>query len=142
MALSGCSLAASITTSQAYDPSDGVGVTLQDVVVHNLIVISEGKDQPAVIIGSITNPRNEAVTVTISAPGSSADPVSVKVDPRTTLRLGVGDDDALVETQSTVLPGLLANIVVTLNNGDYEALQVPVVDGTFEEYRGILDAIS
>lgn len=139
MALTGCSFAASITTHKPYDPSDGIGLVIDDVSIQNLLLVAEGQGEEGVFLGSVTNPTGENETVTLTVQGSDAEGASIVVNAGSTTRLGTDEGQELVTGVAPVLPGLLATVDVAVG-AEVVTVQVPVVDGTLPEYAAVLEA--
>ncbi len=138
LGLSGCSLIADITTSTPYDASDGLGVTVAGVSAQNLLVVSPGKGEPSVVVGSLTNSgTSDAVVQFQTATGNP----EVTVPAGTTVRLGIGEGQELVIIVPEAMPGLMERLRVSVAGADASRLDVPVVDGTLPEYLALLEAI-
>src|SRR5690606_23318789 len=115
LALSGCSLAASITTSEPYDASDGVGVSVDGVVAQNLILVATAEGETGVLLGSLTNNGTERAFVEITdsqTEGGEGESVTIRLDAGQTVRLGTGDGEDLVTMPAPVAPGLFASFTV------------------------------
>lgn len=138
LSLSGCALTADITTSQAYDPSDGSGVVVGDVTTQNLLLVTSGVGEPSVLIGTLYNGGNDDATVTVAVAGTAAE---VTIDPMSSVTLGLGDDATAIVVAAPAAPGSLATVSVSVTQQASQALPVPVVDGTLEEYQAVLDLL-
>ncbi len=144
LVLSGCSLAANITTSKPYDASDGVGTVVDGIVTQNLLLIASGAGEPGVLIGSITNESSQRAFVAITdvqTPGGAGESVTVRVNAGETVRLGTGEGEQLVTVPAPVAPGLIARFTVGVTRGQEDTLYVPVVDGTLPEYQAVLESL-
>src|SRR5690606_14905472 len=102
LSLSACSLAASITTSNAYDPSDGIGLELGEVSTANFLLVSSGAGDPGALVGTIYNKGDEPARVFITVGGDTTD---VVVAPLTLVTLGLGDGEREFITTSPVAAG-------------------------------------
>lgn len=138
LSLSACSLAASITTSNAYDPSDGIGIELGDVSTENFLLISSGAGEPAALVGTLYNEGDEPARVVVTIGGDSTE---IVVAPHTLVTLGVGEGEQGFITTSPVAAGGIAEVSVQLEGIAPVSSPIPVLDGTLEEYREVLDAI-
>jgi len=140
LALAGCSAMNPITTQNHYAPSDGVQVQIgDDAKALNLLVVTTAKDAPAVLTGSLYNGGTEDLKITLSIDGTIVDTVPVPAN--STVRLGTAEGQTLVQGASPAAPGGLAGVWIgTLELGTPQ-VQVPIVDGTLEEYAGIIDSI-
>lgn len=144
LALSGCSLAANITTSKPYDASDGVGTTVDGVIAQNLLLIAPAAGEPGVLIGSLTNNGSERAFVVIAdtqTEGGAGESITVRVNAGETVRLGTGEAEQLVAIPAPVAPGLVATFTVAVTRGQEESVYVPVVDGTLPEYQAVLESL-
>ena len=80
--LSGCSLNAPNTAIQPYAPADGLQAELGEVLVRNMLVVSEGDGGPGVLVGALVNRGQEDVTVSLEIAGTTTEvdvPVGVSV---------------------------------------------------------------
>ena len=139
LCLGGCSLLADITTSRPYDPSDGVGATVDDIVVQNFLIITTGEGDEAVLVGSVTNNGTQRTAVELSRAVDGGEQELVLVGPGETVRLGVAPGRELIVGTAETPPGSNADIKVEVRDGNSETLPVPVVDGTLPEYQRVLD---
>ncbi len=128
----GCSAVNPITTQQAYDASDGVSVDLGDIRAINLIVVSEAEGSPAVLIGSFHNLSDEDTSVAASIDGESI--VDVDVPAGATVRLGGEEGEAHVTGTAPAGPGLIADVTFQVTGFGQTVREVPIMDGTLEEY--------
>ncbi len=136
LTLAGCSYVNPITTKQDYAPSDGFQAELGDVTGLNLIVVTEGDGEPAVLIGTLVNEGGDDATVALTF-DAGATFTDVEVAAGTSVPLG--PDGELVEGTALAAPGLLTTLQLATEGGGAVQVDVPVVDGTLEEYATILD---
>lgn len=139
LSLTGCSLAADITTARSYDASDGSGVAASGVVIQNMLLVTTDADAPGALIGAVYNSRSEDVTITVSV--SDAE-VEVDVPAMETVVFGPGDDEELVLTGSSNGPGFLTEATFQIEGVGSETLPVPIVDGTLPEYAPVLALVA
>lgn len=135
----GCSAVNPITTQEAYDASDGIGIEVGDVRGLNLLVITEAEGSPAVLIGSFYNSGDEDVEIAASIDGATI--VSVPVPAGDTVKLGGEEGEVHVTGTATVAPGLLAEVAFQSDATGQISEQVPVMDGTLPEYARELEAL-
>ena len=137
--LSGCSFAADVTTSNEYDPSDGLGTTVGAISTENFLLVSEGEGEPAVLVGSLYNSnRDEALKVTLTL-GETTE--TVVIDPLTKVLFGVNDNATEVLTVSPANPGGLAEVTIGVEGESAETKLIPVLDGTLPEYAAVLEQL-
>jgi hypothetical protein len=142
LALSGCSLAANITTSKPYSPSDGVRAEVGPVHAQNLLIVTPAEGDEAVLIGSLTNGSDARVGVVLARANGDGDDVTILVEGHATERIGVAPGRTLIVAASQVAPGGLAEVKLSVKGSDSVTVSVPVVDGTLPEYQGVLDALT
>ncbi|MGO2660568.1 hypothetical protein [Mycetocola reblochoni] len=131
--LSACNLAAPQATQKVYDPSDGVSAHLDDVVLRNIIVLSNGEEASLVFTG--VNNGAEASTVSIDY-SSSLDPVTATLDPGAMESFGTEQNDAIELPGLHAAPGSNTTITFSIAGASDEAT-VPVLDGALHEYSTI-----
>jgi hypothetical protein len=140
IALAGCSAINPITTDDLYAPSDGIDVAIGDQAkAINLLVVTTAKDASAVLTGSLSNDADKELVVTLSIDGTRA--TNVTVPAGSTVQLGTGDHQNLVQGASPAAPGGIAPVWVGTDETGALQADVPVVDGTQAEYQGIVDSI-
>ena len=138
MLLAGCSVINPITTTQGYEASDGMSVEIgEDAKGVNLLLVTSGMGEPAILTGSIYNEAWEDLEVSISVDGETF--TDVNVPARGTAV--IGPDDAVVTGPATAAPGFLAQVLLNSDATGQFATPVPVVDGTLPEYQAVLEAI-
>ncbi|MGC4174435.1 hypothetical protein [Demequina sp.] len=139
-ALSACSAINPITSQNEYQASDGFTVDLgDDARVINVLVMTTAKDAPAVMTGSIYNGGTEELEVTLSIDGTLA--TNVEVPAKSTVVLGTGEGQELVQGASPAAPGGLATVWFGTEDAGAIEAQVPVVDGTIDPYQNVIDSI-
>jgi len=139
LSLSSCSLTASITTSNQYDPSDGTGTVVGGVSAQNLLLITTAEGEPAALVGYLYNNNNSAATVSIAV-GPTVK--SYTIAPMGSVQLGLsGGSDEFITT-SPAAPGLVGSYTVTVADSAATTGTLPIVDGTLPEYQTVLDALA
>lgn len=140
VALAACSAINPITSQNKYQASDGVTVPIGDTARGiNLLVVTAGVGEPAVLTGSIRNDAAAQLDLTVSIDGSTTSQVTVPG--QSTVQLGTKDGQSLVIGTAPVAPGLIAQVwFTTMDTGAFQA-PVPVVDGTLDPYQDIVDSI-
>lgn len=136
LTLAGCSYVNPITTQQNYAPSDGFQAQLGDVAGLNLLVVTTAEGEDAVLIGTLVNEGGEDATVELSF---DAGATFTDVDVAAGASVPLGPEGELVEGTALAAPGRLTTL--QLGSGGTAAVQVdvPVVDGTLDEYAAILE---
>lgn len=137
LATTGCGYIYTQPTTLIYDASDGVSFTLwpkgQRVDVRNIMVISEGKDQPGRVLGTVYNLGDVDQTVNFKAGDQN---FSIDVPAGKHIKL---EDDANKVTVNavSVQPGQLIESVATIGQTE-EAFNLPVLDDSLDEYAPYL----
>jgi hypothetical protein len=156
----GCSLTHDVESLQEYAPSDGAQATSNGVKALNVIYLTEtlksgwAGNVVGGIIGSFVNTTDKPVTITLSynENASSATDViapqsgswtSEEIAPGSKYDLGYNENAALSavlldELKKPVLPGDLVTVWMSVDGGTPVELRVPALDGTLEQYTGIV----
>lgn len=133
---SGCAVFSPRQTDIPYNPADGVPVDMGALKARDLLLLSEGKDQPAVLSGALINSSSQAMSVRLrsrvqadqdgSGPATSG--VVVELKPGETRILDIQ------LAQTSAVPGALSDINITTDKGS-QLVSVPVLKpGTFKQY--------
>jgi len=134
--LSSCSLNASITTSDQYDPSDGTAVAVGDVRALNILLVTTAEGEPAALVGALYNDHETAdATVTIAV-GNTEE--TYEIAPMEGVQLGVAEGTEEFITIAPTDPGLFSDYTVTVAGAGAATGALPVVDGTLPEYADVL----
>lgn len=139
-AVAGVGACAPITTQLEYSPSDGIRADLgEELSVENLLVLTTGQGEPALVVGGLTNHTAETITVTLTF--GDAESVDIPIAGNDTVLLNPAHEGGLTTTLSAspVPPG--ANLPVTIStpaSGSTTA-NVTVLDGTLEPYGTYLE---
>jgi len=127
LALSGCQVTSPQQTTVPYQPADGVNVTLGDVKVNDLVVVTSGKGKEGVLSGQVINNGSQAATVTFTAPGGGPQ-LTKKVGPGATAQLS-GEAGASPVTLPTVSvePGSMLDLTIGTSSAGTDQVEVPVL---------------
>jgi len=137
-ALAGCSLNREVASLDPYAPSDGVQLDTETLKARNLMFVVDDEGN-ALLIGSFINPGESDVSATLETLDSNGElviteftvPASQKYD------LGYngnpGKDLFLAEMPGSMHP------VYLRTSGDPSQILVPILDGSLEEYRRLID---
>ena len=127
LALSGCQVTSPQQTTVPYQPADGVNITLGDVKVNDLVVITSAKGKEGVLSGQVINNGPQEATVTIAAPGGGPQ-LTKKVAARSTTRLS-GEAGVSPVTLPTVPvePGSMLDLTVGTSSAGTNQVGVPVL---------------
>ena len=140
LVLSGCTYLNPQTTQDPYVPTDGQAVSLGEVRVASLLIVSEAEGEPGRLVARVVNGTAEEQRVTITGEGLDE---SVTVPPQATVAIGEpGDPDALDVVIDAVSerPGQLVELTIVREGEGGETLEVgvPVLDGSLEQYAPYL----
>lgn len=139
LSLSSCSLTASITTSNQYDPSDGTGTVVGDVRAQNLLLVTTGEGQPAALVGYLYNNDDAAASVDVTV-GTTVETYTIA--PMGSVQLGLNEGSEAFITTSPANPGLLGSYTVTVAGTAAATGTLPIVDGTLPEYQPVLEGLA
>ena len=131
LAVSGCNLVAEQSTTTQYAASDGIVKDLGPVLLRNVLIVGSDDEAAGRLIGTVFNTSDQPVDLSIQAGGAAT---SITVDGQGEVRLeDETADDATLEGLEDV-PGSLIDVVFGVE-GEDATFQVPVLEGTLEEYR-------
>src|SRR5688500_2941710 len=85
LSVTGCGYINPQQTSEQYSASDGTSTDLGPVELRNVIIIADGEDKPARVIGAVYNTSGNDVVVTIKGTDGSQAQVPVKQNSYTML---------------------------------------------------------
>ncbi len=135
---SGCSLVASQATLEPYAPSDGIDVSISGVDVRNLMLIAgESGESFNVVFGAVNRTGEpQDVAISFTGEGSQQARAEFTVPVGSTL---FGDPEGEEAPVLVEIPDLIPGATVDANFQAVGAAEVqrdvPVLDGTLEEYR-------
>ncbi|GAA1353369.1 hypothetical protein [Falsarthrobacter nasiphocae] len=137
----GCSAINEQATTKTYNPSDGVSASLHapssDVQMRNMLIVTNAKDKPGRLLGTLVNTGSSPVTVQFTVGSTKvAKPITVPAGAKNTVSLeDKGNEVEIASTPKT--PG--ENVSVTATAGGKSAeFSAPVLDGTLEQYRAFI----
>ena len=133
---SGCTFAAEIATQKDYDPSDGVGVTLGDIAVRNVMLITNEEGQ-ANLVMSVVNTGEADVSLQVQYDGEGNELTEFLDVPTLPALTRFGDDPAagVIIEGSDVIAGSLVPVYFQHGAVPGELVLVPVLDGELPEYE-------
>lgn len=137
---SGCTFMSPVASRIEYAPADGSQVDLETVKIRNFVYVTNGN--VSAISGSIVNPGLEPKTVVIQytdAAVNESKEVSFSVNPGQRIDLGYNGGQALAINLGGKAGGVV-RINVTEGSAT-EEMRVPVLDGTFEFYKPVIDSL-
>lgn len=134
LTLSACQITSPLTTTQSYDPADGVSVNVGPIAVRDLLVVSEGNGAAGVVSGQVVNTGDEPAEITLSTnqdgQATTLAP-TVTVDPGASTRLdGQGPNGSGTPVVIPVVgaaPGGILQITVQSSLGQADSGTAPVM---------------
>ncbi len=139
LSLSSCALTASITTSDDYSPSDGIGTVVGGVSARNLLLVTTAEGEPAALVGYLYNNNNTTASVNLTV-GSTAR--TYEIAPMGSVQLGLNDGSEAFITNSPSAPGLLSSFTVSVADSAATTGTLPIVGGTLPEYQSVLEELA
>ena len=134
LSVTGCGFVNAQQTSHQYSASDGVRADLGKLQLRNILIVSNGQNQPGRVIGAVFNQGTTDATLTISGANGSQTEIPVKAGSETYLN---DQSDAAVLSSAGTIPGGLTPVTIR-SGSDSSTVNVPVVDGTLPEYQKYL----
>lgn len=141
LSLAGCSLSGTVSSLQPYAPSDGVQVDAQSLKARNVLII-QGASGRAVLIGSFVNSSQQDLMASVQTKDAAGQDIRVEfaVKAGTKFDLGYNGTEAITFKLDGT-PGQVHEVAVS-GGGDPFVLDVPVMDGSLEEYRAFAEALN
>ncbi len=137
LALAGCSATNEITTSRAYEPSDGIGVEVGDVRAGNLLVVATAEGGPGAVVGYLTNSGDDTVQVSVAPEGADDQGTQVRVPAGATVLLGPDHEPVDLDAVPAA-PGGTVPLALVVDGRRSAVVAVPVLDGTLPEYADLV----
>jgi hypothetical protein len=135
LGLSGCNMWMDVETQRPYDPSDGVSLSIGDLELRNVLVVSEDGELGN-LVGTAVNTTGDDIDFTVQwKVDGSYHEVKLTAEAHGSTTFGV-DDQVTLEPLDTA-PGGLLDTVVHLSD-DQKELRIPVLDATLPEYGDVL----
>ena len=133
---SGYTFSANIATQKDYDPSDGVGTTIDDVSIRNVLLITDDGENLNLVMTVANNAVDDVdLQVSWDLEGASGDE-TVSLDGSGLTAVGGPDDEqSIVISGTDVTVGSLVPLFFTYGDAEGSQIEVPVLDGTLAEYE-------
>lgn len=134
--LSGCSFWLQPETLRSYDPSDGVSLSLGDLELRNMIVVSEDGELGN-LVGTAVNSTDSEIDFTVQwKVGGEFVEVELSAAPNARTDFGFEGEQVTLEPLGAPVGSLLDAVVHT--SKDQKELRIPVLDATLPEYTPAL----
>lgn len=137
LGLTGCGLIAPQGTTQPYEASDGIDVTLTGVDVRNLMLITndDAKEFNVVFTGVNIGESNQRVSIDFAdKAGKQLGSANFTVEPGTTVFGGPEGTREVVSLANVIAGSTVTAFVQT--QGDEMERQVPVLNGDLQDDKG------
>ncbi len=135
----GCSFFAPQSTLIQYDPSDGVGGTVGTVRIENALLLTTDGQRASLLVNFI-NDGTKAVDLAVQYTGENGKKVTsdYHVASGQAKTFGAAHDKQIVLNGIGTKPGELFPVFFQYGQKTGEQLLVPVLDGTWSTYKGLL----
>ena len=134
--LSGCTFTAEIANLEPYDPSDGVGATLDDVAIRNAMLITSDGGEANLVMTVVNESGEDTELVVQFGEGDSRQTATLVLPAQPKLtQVGTSLDNQLVVEDADLIAGALFPVYFQHGDVQGEQLNVPVLDGTLPEYE-------
>ena len=132
--LSGCTFLAPQATLNKYDPADGVGADLGDVLLRNVIAVTNADGSLANVTFTAVN-TGEATKLNYSVPLADGTVVEdwIPIPPGSTL-VGERRPHLIVVEDPDAIPGGLLAVTFQVGDADSSTLLTPVLDNQGRAY--------
>ncbi|MHA7280722.1 hypothetical protein ACX80H_13310 [Arthrobacter sp. MDT2-2] len=131
LGVSGCSFTTDQSTTAPYAASDGIVKDIGPVLLRNVLVVGRDDETAGRLVGTVFNTSDQPVDLSIQA-GGAATSVTIAGQGEYRFEDESADDATLEGLPDT--PGSLIDVDFAVQ-GDEATFEVPVLDGTLEEYR-------
>lgn len=141
LGLSGCGMVTPVATNISYNASDGISVTLGDVALRNVFVVTGQTASTAnnghLVLTAFNNGLEDArVQVQYLSNGSKQN-VYIDVPARSHVALGVNDVAPILLTGIDSPAGSMMSITFQSGSAETQTVLVPVLDTTMEVYQDL-----
>lgn len=134
--LAGCTFTAEIANLEPYDPSDGVGVTLDDVAVRNALLITSDGGEANLVMTVVNSSGEDTELVVQFGEGDARQTATLVLPAQPELtQVGTSLDNQLIVEDENLIAGALFPVYFQHGDAQGEQLNVPVLDGTLPEYE-------
>jgi len=135
----GCTFLTPQATTEHYDPSDGIGASIGEIQVRNVLLLTEDGETASLLINLINDSQYGAdVTVQYADASNAKVNESVYVNAGDVTSLGGPDNEQLVLSGIDAKPGSLFPVFIQYGNETGKQLWVPVLDGGEPHYSELI----
>lgn len=133
--LSGCAVFSPMTTELPYNPGDGIGVSLGDVEVRDLLVVGTAQGEPATVSAYVVNRSAQDVTVSFAAQGGT--PATLDVPARSALQASPAGEEGLVIDSLAVALGSMVPLAIQVDGNAPAQVAAPSVAASNPMYSDL-----
>jgi hypothetical protein len=135
--LAGCSLFMQPETQQPYNPADGINVTIGELGLRNVLVVTEDGELGNLVMVAVNGgDRDITATLQYETDGTKHE-VEIEVPAKSSVNFGSGDSGQLLLENLGARAGGLLDLYVQYGDIPGKQLQVPVVDGGLPQYQDL-----
>lgn len=139
----GCSFNPAPESLQSYAPSDGSGIDFhpdrnQQVDLRNFLVLTDGTNFE--LYGSVINGGTKAQQVSFQVDGDNTKTQTINVAANSVAGFGYAGSDGVINNSELPLSGKVGSLLkleVSVG-GQWQAIEVPVLDGTIDYYKELV----
>ena len=134
--MSGCTFTAEIANLEPYDPSDGVGTTLDDVAIRNVLLVTSDGGEANLVMTVVNESGEDTELVVQFGEGEERQTATLVLPAQPELtQVGTSLDNQLIVDDENLIAGALFPVYFQHGDAQGEQLNVPVLDGTLAEYE-------
>lgn len=131
----GCTFFSPIATQKVYDPSDGVGAEVGDLLIRNAMLIGDDPDNLNLVVTIVNRSDSDRRLSVQWASGGERITESMFVNANGRTAFGGPDQDQVLVTGSTNVIGGLVPLFFSYGTAPGVEVLVPVLDGRLLEYE-------
>lgn len=131
----GCTFTAPIATQKVYDPSDGVGTQVGELLVRNAILIGDDPETLNLVMTIVNQGQTDRRLAVQWSEGGQRVTEEVFVTANGRTAFGGPEQSQVIVTGSTTMIGGLVPIFFSYGTVPGVELLVPVLDGRLPEYE-------
>ncbi|UYN82678.1 MAG: hypothetical protein KIT89_07975 [Microcella sp.] len=131
----GCTFFSPIATQKVYDPSDGVGAEVGDLLIRNAMLIGDDPENLSLVVTIVNRSDSDRRLSVQWASGGERITESMFVNANGRTAFGGPDQDQVLVTGSTDVIGGLVPLFFSYGTAPGVEVLVPVLDGSLPEYE-------
>jgi len=131
----GCTFFSPIATQKVYDPSDGVGAEVGDLLIRNAMLIGDDPENLNLVVTIVNRSDSDRRLSVQWVSGGERITESMFVNANGRTAFGGPDQDQVLVTGSTSMIGGLVPLFFSYGTAPGVEVLVPVLDGSLPEYK-------